>query len=49
MNIQPCSLESSHLPCCVPPLLSLTVSEPCLPPELLSAFLISSDLGGGRE
>lgn len=28
---------------------SVSVSEPCLPPELLSSFLISSDLRGGRE
>lgn len=28
---------------------SISGSEPCLPPELLSSFLISSDLWGGRE
>lgn len=27
----------------------VSVSEPCLPPELLSSRLISSDLWGGRE
>lgn len=59
-HIQPCSLEwtrlcspvssscrSAHL--LAVSLLSLSVSLPCLPPELLSSFLISSDLGGGRE
>lgn len=43
------SCMSAHLPRCVPPSFNLSVSESCLPPELLSSFLISSDLGGGRE
>ena len=43
------TFSSAHLLCCVPPFLSLSVSEPCLHSELLSSLLISSDLGGGRE